>query len=122
MWARFGYRLLIDDGDQYGRQSEDHASVGILALAVVPTIIATATVVYARVLFGRHAGAGRRRNRSVPARPGRRGAGPRGPGERPGRADDGSHGQRHRPGPRGPVCCRAGGRGVAQARIVAVFV
>ncbi|MCF4135782.1 hypothetical protein L1856_00860 [Streptomyces sp. Tue 6430] len=52
LWGWFGYRLLRDDDQGYGTQGEDgNALVGILALAVVPTIIAAATIVYAQVLF-----------------------------------------------------------------------
>jgi hypothetical protein len=52
MWGWFGYRLLVDDDQGFGRQAEDsHALVGILALAVIPAIIAATTTVYAQVLF-----------------------------------------------------------------------
>jgi hypothetical protein len=52
MWVWFGYRLLTDDDQGFGRHSEDGRTlVGILALAVVPTITAAATTVYAQVLF-----------------------------------------------------------------------
>ncbi|MFJ3140260.1 hypothetical protein ACIPK5_30765 [Streptomyces sp. NPDC086843] len=52
MWAWFGYRWLTNDDQGFGRQGEDsHALVGILALAVVPTIIAAATTAYAQVMF-----------------------------------------------------------------------
>ncbi|MEU9669660.1 hypothetical protein AB0E25_29575 [Streptomyces bobili] len=52
MWAWFGYRFLVDDDRGRFESTEDsRALVGILALAVIPTIITTATLVYARVLF-----------------------------------------------------------------------
>ncbi|WP_037680157.1 hypothetical protein [Streptomyces griseus] len=52
MWVWFGYRFLLDD-DQgtFARAEDGRALVGILALAVIPTIITAATLVYARVLF-----------------------------------------------------------------------
>jgi hypothetical protein len=41
-----------DNEQRLGTQAEDiNALVGILALAVIPTIIAAATIVYAQVLF-----------------------------------------------------------------------
>jgi hypothetical protein len=58
LWVWFGYRLLMDDDQGLGTRTEDSDSlVGILALAVIPTIIAAATIVYAQVLFrlARHA-------------------------------------------------------------------
>jgi hypothetical protein len=52
MWAWFGYRSLMDDNrGRFERIEDSRAPVGILALAVIPTIITTATLVYARVLF-----------------------------------------------------------------------
>ncbi|WP_328433242.1 hypothetical protein [Streptomyces sp. NBC_00425] len=52
MWGWFGYRFLPADGrGSLARAEDSRALVGILALAVIPTIIATATLVYARVLF-----------------------------------------------------------------------
>ncbi|MGX1267243.1 hypothetical protein [Streptomyces phaeoluteigriseus] len=53
MWAWFGYRFLMgEDRGLFAPPAEDsRALVGILALAVIPTIITAATLVYARVLF-----------------------------------------------------------------------
>ncbi|MEV5343593.1 hypothetical protein AB0K93_34795 [Streptomyces sp. NPDC052676] len=52
MWGWFGYRLLRDNHREFGGHAEDgHTLVGILALAVIPTIIAATTAVYSRVLF-----------------------------------------------------------------------
>ncbi|MGW2620744.1 hypothetical protein [Streptomyces sp. NPDC001500] len=55
LWAWFGYRFLRDDDRGLlagaGDGGEGRALVGILALAVIPTIITAATLVYARVLF-----------------------------------------------------------------------
>lgn len=52
MWAWFGYRLLKNNDQGFGRHAEDtHALVGILALAVIPTIIAATTTAYAQVMF-----------------------------------------------------------------------
>jgi heme/copper-type cytochrome/quinol oxidase subunit 2 len=52
MWGWFGYRLLRDNDQEFGRHTDDgHTLVGILALAVIPTIIAAATAVYSRVMF-----------------------------------------------------------------------
>jgi hypothetical protein len=52
MWAWFGYRFLLDDDrGLFARAEDSRALVGILALAVIPTIITAATLVYARVLF-----------------------------------------------------------------------
>ncbi|WP_405588264.1 hypothetical protein [Streptomyces sp. NBC_01092] len=52
VWGWFGYRLLMDDDQGLGGDADGgHALVGILALAVIPTIIAAMTMVYAQVLF-----------------------------------------------------------------------
>ncbi|MEH0549036.1 hypothetical protein QA802_40030 [Streptomyces sp. B21-105] len=52
IWAWFGYRFFVDKDRGLPPRAEDvRALVGILALAVIPTLIATATVVYAQVLF-----------------------------------------------------------------------
>ncbi|SES00736.1 hypothetical protein SAMN04487983_102765 [Streptomyces sp. yr375] len=52
MWAWFGYRFLLDeDRGLFAPAQGGRALVGILALAVIPTIITAATLVYARVLF-----------------------------------------------------------------------
>lgn len=52
VWGWFGYRLLMDDDQGLdGDANSSHALVGILALAVIPTIIAATTMVYAQVLF-----------------------------------------------------------------------
>lgn len=52
LWAWFGYRFLMDDDRGLFAPAEGgRALVGILALAVIPTIITAATLVYARVLF-----------------------------------------------------------------------
>ncbi|MFF3501545.1 hypothetical protein [Streptomyces sp. NPDC003247] len=52
MWAWFGYRFLLDDNRGfYARAEDSRALVGILALAIIPTILTAATLVYARVLF-----------------------------------------------------------------------
>ena len=52
MWAWFGYRLLMNNDQEFGSHTDDsHALVGILALAVIPTIIAATTIVYAQVMF-----------------------------------------------------------------------
>ncbi|MGX1128038.1 heme/copper-type cytochrome/quinol oxidase subunit 2 [Streptomyces glaucescens] len=52
LWVWLGYRLLMDNDQEFGRHPDDsHTLVGILALAVIPTIIAAATAVYSRVLF-----------------------------------------------------------------------
>ncbi|MFH9015590.1 hypothetical protein ACH4C6_29995 [Streptomyces sp. NPDC017943] len=60
LWAWFGYRFLLDDDrGHFTPTGSSRALVGILALAVIPTIITAATLVYARVLFrlaGRTAG------------------------------------------------------------------
>ncbi|MFF9624859.1 hypothetical protein [Streptomyces griseosporeus] len=50
LWAWFGYRFLLD-GDRGLSAESGRALVGILALAVIPTIITAATLGYARVLF-----------------------------------------------------------------------
>ncbi|WP_369193257.1 hypothetical protein [Streptomyces djakartensis] len=52
LWAWFGYRFLLDDDrGRFEPAGGGRALVGILALAVIPTIITAATLVYARVLF-----------------------------------------------------------------------
>ncbi|MGW0184617.1 hypothetical protein ACWDV7_02500 [Streptomyces sp. NPDC003362] len=52
LWGWFGYRLLSDEDQEVGGYTDDsYALVGVLALAVIPTIIAAATAVYSRVLF-----------------------------------------------------------------------
>lgn len=52
LWGWFGYRLLRDNDQEFGGHAEDsHTLVGILALAVIPTIIAATTAVYSRVMF-----------------------------------------------------------------------
>ncbi|MFB8243986.1 hypothetical protein ACFC5X_02840 [Streptomyces sp. NPDC055952] len=52
LWAWFGYRFLLDDDrGRFEPAGGARALVGILALAVIPTIITAATLVYARVLF-----------------------------------------------------------------------
>ncbi|WP_405965698.1 hypothetical protein OG713_43275 [Streptomyces sp. NBC_00723] len=52
MWAWFGYRFLMhEDRGLFARAEDSRPLVGILALAVIPTIVAAATLVYARVLF-----------------------------------------------------------------------
>ncbi|WP_189718324.1 hypothetical protein [Streptomyces phaeofaciens] len=52
MWAWFGYRYLLDNDREHLAGPEDGRTlVGILALAVIPTIITAATLTYARVLF-----------------------------------------------------------------------
>ncbi|WP_314225600.1 hypothetical protein [Streptomyces zaehneri] len=52
MWAWFGYRFLLDDDrGPFVRAEDSRALVGILALAVIPTIVTAAPLVYARVLF-----------------------------------------------------------------------
>ncbi|MDO0911140.1 hypothetical protein QQM39_09820 [Streptomyces sp. DT2A-34] len=55
LWGWFGYRWLMDDDRGYGRfgryAEDSHALVGILALAVIPTIIGATTIVYSQVLF-----------------------------------------------------------------------
>ncbi|AWT47305.1 MULTISPECIES: hypothetical protein [Streptomyces] len=52
LWGWFAYRLLMANDVAFGAGREDViALVGILALAVIPTIIAAATIVYAQVLF-----------------------------------------------------------------------
>ncbi|MDF3140491.1 MULTISPECIES: hypothetical protein [unclassified Streptomyces] len=52
LWGWFGYRWLMDNDEGFGRHAEDsRALVGILALAVIPTIIAATTTVYSQVLF-----------------------------------------------------------------------
>jgi hypothetical protein len=52
LWAWFGYRFLLDDDRGLFAPAEGGRTlVGILALAVIPTIITAATLVYARVLF-----------------------------------------------------------------------
>jgi hypothetical protein len=55
----FGYRfLLYEERGLFARAEDVRVLVGILALAIIPTIIAAATLVYARVLFrlGRRTG------------------------------------------------------------------
>ncbi|MFI0090899.1 hypothetical protein [Streptomyces bobili] len=42
---------MDDNRGRFERIEDSRAPVGILALAVIPTIITTATLVYARVLF-----------------------------------------------------------------------
>ncbi|MEU3278643.1 hypothetical protein [Streptomyces antibioticus] len=52
LWGWFGYRYLLDDDRGFYEPTDDsRALVGILALAVIPTIITVATLTYARVLF-----------------------------------------------------------------------
>ncbi|SMF78377.1 hypothetical protein [Streptomyces sp. Amel2xC10] len=52
LWGWFGYRYLLDDDRGFYEPADDsRALVGILALAVIPTIITVATLTYAWVLF-----------------------------------------------------------------------
>ncbi|WP_143070845.1 hypothetical protein [Streptomyces malaysiense] len=52
LWAWFGYRFMLDEDRGFPGPAEGGRELaGILALAVVPTIITAATLVYARVLF-----------------------------------------------------------------------